>query len=224
MALPNKTMKKFISSVALSLVALAAFAQDHRSQSFLNQTSLQVSNVAAISNLVMFPGMTNIFGTQWTNNAGTRTGVTAAGNTTQLLKDVNLWVARDGEFILSQISSIPGTQTNYQYITAATLSGKILGGAAANSSVTFVFTPVWHDDPPITIGTNTAPVTPFIATTHDWSVAVTAASGVVTFATNAPTYMWAGAKKLRVRSIVNSDTDFTGNVWVQDLTLNGFIP
>lgn len=210
-------MKKLLSSIGLSLICLVASAQDHRSQSFLNQLSLQVSNVASISNLVMFPGMTNIFGTYWTNNAGTRVGVTTAGNTVQLLRDVNLWADRDGRVPVWQFQAVPGTQTNYLNISPATLYIKMIGGAAANSSVTFVFTPSWD-------GATPAGKTPYVATAHDWSVVVTAAAGTVTFATNAPMYLWPGAKSLRVRSIVNSDTDFTGNVYVTDLSLNGFVP
>jgi hypothetical protein len=209
-------MKKFILSLALAL-PLAADAASHQDMSFLNVQSLQVSNVAAITNHIMYPLMTNIIGTTWTNNSGTLVTVTNAGNTAMLVKDVPLWSDQNGRTPILQIQSVPGSLTNYANISPATISGKILGGAAANSAVTFVFTPIWKDP------RNTEGI-PFIATTHDWSFAVTGASGTVTFATNAPIYLWPGAWGMRVRSIVNADTDFTGNVWIQELDLSGFKP
>lgn len=208
---------KYLITFALALVTFTASAQTHISQSFLNVKSLQVSNVAAVSNITMFAGMTNIFGSRWTNNAGVAVNVTTAGNTTKLLKDVQLWADRDGNWPVRQIYSVPGTTTNYLNITPFTVSGKLIGGAGANSAVTFVLTPYWKDIPD--------DGSTFIATTHDFSFAVTAASGVVTFATNIVTAVnWAGAKGVRVRSIVNADTDFTGGVYITDLDLTGFRP
>lgn len=208
---------KLILSFVLAMVSLSVSAQTHISQSFLNVKSLQVSNVAAVSNLVMWPGMSNIFGGRWTNNAGTAVNVTAAGNTTKLLKDVSLWSDRDGAWPIRQFASVPGTQTNYLTVSPFTISGKLIGGAGANSAVTFVVTPYWKDVPD--------DGSTFVATTHDFSFAVTAASGVVTFATNIVTAVnWAGAKGCRVRSIVNADTDYTGGVYITDLDLTGFRP
>jgi hypothetical protein len=208
---------KYLITLVLALATFTASAQTHISQSFLNVKSLQVSNVAAISNITMFAGMSNIFGGRWTNNAGTAVNVTNAGNTVKLLRDVQLWADRDGNWPIRQIYSVPGTQTNYLNISPFTISGKLIGGAGANSAVTFVLTPYWKDIPD--------DGSTFIATTHDFSFAVTAASGVVTFATNIVNAgNWAGAKGVRVRSIVNGDTDYTGGVYITDLDLTGYRP
>lgn len=208
---------KYLLGLALAMVSFGISAQDHISASFLNVKSLQVSNVAAISNITMFAGMTNIFGTRWTNNAGTAVLVTNAGNTAKLLRDVPLWADSLGRTPVTQIYSVPGTQTNFLNISPFTISGKLIGGAGANSAVTFVVTPYWKDIPD--------DGSTFVATTHDFTFAVTAASGVVTFATNVTAAVnWAGAKGCRIRSIVNSDTDYTGGVYITDLDLTGFRP
>ena len=208
---------KYLLGLALAMVSFGISAQNHISASFLNVKSLQVSNVAAISNITMFAGMTNIFGTSWTNNAGTAVLVSAAGNTTKLLRDVPLWSDGLGNVPIRQIWSVPGTQTNYLNISPFTISGKLIGGAGANSAVTFVVTPYWKDIPD--------DGSTFVATTHDFTFAVTAASGVVTFATNVTAAVnWAGAKGCRIRSIVNGDTDYTGGVYITDLDLTGFRP
>lgn len=209
-------MKKLILALILLVAPFLATAASHQDYSFLNVTSLQVSNVAAISNHIMFPLMTNIISTYWTNLQGNLVGVTNAGNVVTLVKDVPLWSDSEGRVQVTLVGSTDLTTTNNP-ISAVSLSGKILGGAGANSSVTFVLSPIWKD-PKNTTGI------PFVATTHDWSVAVTAAAGTVTFATNAPMWKWPGAWGLRVRSIVDSDTDYTGNVWVQSLDLSGFKP
>jgi hypothetical protein len=209
---------KYLITLMLALATFGASAQSHLSESFLNVKSLQVSNVAAVSNLTMFVGMSNIFGGRWTNNAGVAIDVTNAGNTVKVLRDVRLWADRDGNVPIKQIASVPGTQTNYLNISPFTISGRFIGGAGANSAVTFVFTPFWKD---IGEDGNT-----FVASTHDFSFAVTAvASSVVTFATNVTAAVnWAGAKGVRVRSIVNADTDFTGGIYITDLDLSGFRP
>lgn len=208
---------KYLITLALALVTLGASAQSHISQSFLNVKSLQVSNVAAISNITMFAGMTNIFGTRWTNNAGTAVLVTNAGNTAKLVRDVQLWSDRNGNIPLTQIYSVPGTQTNFLNISPFTISGKLIGGSGANAAITFVVTPFWKDIPD--------DGSTFIATTHDFTFAVTSASGVVTFSTNVVSAVnWAGAKGARIRSIVNADTDYTGGITITDLDLTGFRP
>ncbi len=212
-------MKKIIVLVGLVMtLAFDASAQNHFVGSFLDSkiSSLQVSNVAAISNLVMFPGMSNIFGGRWTNSAGTAVNVTNAGNKVRLLSDVPLTSDREGNIPLRQIHSVPGTQTNYVNFSPFTISGRLIGGAGANSAVTFVFTPYWKDRPDN--GST------FVATTHDFSYTVTAAAGVVTFATNVALPHWSGAKGVHVRSIVNGDTDFTGGVYVTDLDLSYWKP
>ena len=208
---------KYLFTLILALSTLGASAQTHISQSFLNVKSLQVSNVAAVSNLVLSAGMTNIFGGRWTNNAGTAVNVTTAGNTVKLLRDVSLWSTRDGMAPFSQTYVGPIGTTNFLLTSGFTVSGKLIGGADANSSITFVVSPYWKD---IQDDGST-----FIASTHDFSFVVTSAAGVVTFATNVVKAVnWAGAKGARIRSITNADTDFNGGVYITDLDLSGFRP
>lgn len=209
---------KHLFTLMLALATFGASAQSHISQSFLNVKSLHVSNTLSISNLVLFPGMTNILGVRYTNYAGTGTSVAAAGNTVKLLKDVSLWSDREGGWPVTQIFSVPGTSTNYLSISPFTVSGRIFGASGANAAVTFVLTPYWNDTPDEGITFN--------ATTHDFTFAVTAvASSTVTFATNITAAVnWAGAKGVRVRSIVNADTDASSGVYVHELNLNGYRP
>ncbi len=213
-------MKKIIALVGLVSMVLVGdvSAQNHFVGSFLASTirSLQVSNVAAISNLVMWPGQSNIFGGRWTNSAGVAVNVTNAGNTVQLLSDVPLTSDREGRTPFSQYYPFQGSTTNFNIVTPFTISGKLIGGAGANSTITFTFSPYWKDRPDN--GST------FIATTHDFTLPITAAAGVVTFATNVNFTAWAGAKGVRVRSIVNADTDYTGGIYVTDLDLSYFKP
>ena len=209
-------MKKFIYSLlaVLGLVS-AASAQNHVSQNFLNVLSLNVSNNLSISNLTSFAGMTNILGVTWTNLLGTRQTVTAAGDTTKLLNDVSLWSDRNGNpyVALGAYQSNGNTSTNANPVGPANLFLRLHGGSGANSAVTFVFQPLWDG--------STAPA----ATTDDWSVALTATTTTpVTLATNVPFYRWPGAKGLRLKSIVNSDTDASSQVTVTAIQLNGFRP
>ncbi len=213
-------MKKIIALVGLVAMVLIGnvSAQNHFAGSFLNDRiiSLQVSNVAAISNLVMWPGQSNIFGGRWTNSAGVAVNVTNAGNTVALLKDVPLSSDRDGRVPFTQFYPLQGTTTNFNIVTPFTISGRIIGGSGANATITFTFTPFWKDRPDN--GTT------FTATTHDFTLPITSAAGVVTFATNVNFTAWAGAKGVRVRSIVNADTDYTGGIYVTDLDLSYFKP
>lgn len=209
---------KYLFTLVLALATFGASAQSFISQSFLNVKSLHVSNTLSISNLVLFPGQTNILGVRYTNSAGTGISVAAAGNTVKLLKDVSLWADRDGNVPVRQIWSVPGTVTNYLNISPFTVSGRIFGASGANAAVTFVLTPFWDD-----VGDDG---TTFVATTHDFTFAVTAvASSAVTFATNIVNAVnWAGAKGVRVRSIVNGDTDASSGVYVHELKLSGYRP
>jgi hypothetical protein len=159
--------------------------------------------------------MTNIQGTVWTNNAGTRLEVTNAGNTVRFFKDATLWSDRDGRVPITFFSVAPNVahSTNASVVNAATMYLQIQGASGANSAVTFVFTPLWDGD------------SPPLVTVDDWSVAVTAvASAQTSLATNVPLWRWPGAKKLRLKSIVNSDTDASSGVYVNKVSLNGFVP
>ena len=198
-------MKNLLVVALVALASALSAKAQHLSQSFLVQRSIHVTNTIPITNLVSFPGMTNILGTVYTNGAGTRLEVTNAGNTVNLLRDVSLWADRNGV-------PFARSDTN-RYDGPATLFIKLQGGSGANAAVTFVFTPIWDG------------ATPPLVTGDDWSVAVTAvASAQTTLATNAPFYRWPGAKNLRLKSIVNADTDASSGVFVNQCSLNGFVP
>jgi hypothetical protein len=98
-------------------------------------------------------------------------------------------------------------------VSGYTVFIKGVGGANANSAVTLVFSPLWDGE------------TPALATTDDWSVAITAnGTTPVTLATNAPIWKWPGAAKLRLKYSSNADTDASSQFWLQKVSLNGFVP
>jgi hypothetical protein len=206
-------MKTLFTLIGLCF-ALSASAQSYLSQSFLNVSSLLVSNTLTVSNLVNFPGQTNVLGVRWTNSAGTGISVTNAGNTTALIKDVNLWSRRDGDWWVPQFGTTTGIVTNTASSPINIYVKLLTGGSGANAAVTFTFVPIYDGDE-----------TPVVGTAMNWSFAVTASTtSSVTVATNAPMYLWPGAKKLRLLSIVNGDTDALSQVWVQKVSLNGYVP
>lgn len=103
--------------------------------------------------------------------------------------------------------------TNSTIYSPLTVFLRLHGGSGANSAVTFVFQPLWDG------------VTAPINTTDDWSVALTATtSTVVDLATNVPLWRWPGAAGLRLKSIVNGDTDATSQITVTKCSINGFRP
>lgn len=221
-------MKKFIYSLLAVLgLASVASAQNHVSQSFLNVQSLNVSNLLAITNLTFTPAWTtspatNRVGLQWTNLSSTRVIVTASSTTDSAstfntLKDVSLWSDRNGQGYVpfGAYQSNGNTATNANPVGPATLFIRLFGqAAAANSAVTFTFCPVWDD-----VGTSPN------ATTDDWAVALTASgTSFVTLATNVPMYRWPGAKGLKLKTIVNGDTDADSRVTVDRLSINGYRP
>ena len=209
--MPFPEMKTLLTSIIALLVAASANAQ-HLSQSFLREVrSIQVTNGIPLTNIVSFTGMTNIQGTVWTNNSGTRMEVTAAGNTVRYFSDVRLFTDKEGKPVVYYYPQINGL-TNYA-VSGATLNLRVQGGSGANSAVTFVFTPLWDGE------------TPPLVTTDDWSVAITAVvSAQTTLATNVPLWKWPGAKALRLKSVVNADTDASSGVFVNQVQLNAFVP
>lgn len=207
-------MNKFILSGALVLVSFVASAQDFLSQSFLLQKSLLVSNTLTVSNLVNFAGQSNVFGVRWTNRSDVGISVTGAANYVKLIGDVELWARKDGDWWGPTFAASNGAITNAAHSPANVFVRLLTGGSGANAAVTFTFCPIWDDDE-----------TPAVGTTHNWSFAVTASTTTsVTIATNAPFYLWPGAKKLRLLSIVNGDTDASSQVWIDRISLNGYRP
>ena len=206
-------MKNLLFCLLFVLSSFVASAQNYLGQSFLNVQSLLVSNTLTVSNMNSFAGQSNVFGVRWTN-FGTGTSVTGAGNTTKLLRDVELWGERNGNWWSAPYSGDGATLTNAVISPANVFVRLLTGGSGANAAVTFTFQPVWDDDE-----------TPLVGTTYNWSFAVTASTTAsVTVATNAPMHRWPGAKKLRLLSIVNGDTDATSQVWIDKVSFNGHRP
>jgi len=210
-------VKKVAPVAVLASSVAVANAQVHNVRSFLNVRSLQLSNNTSVvfSNIASFPGMSNVFGIVYTNNAGSQVRITNAADYTKLANDVNLWGDRDGSPISYYFPSntITALSTNAAVFSSATLFISMICGSAANSAVTFVFQPMWDG------------VQAPSGTADDWSVAVTAStSSTVTLATNAPMWRWPGAKALRLKSIINADTDGAGEVKVTKAAIVGFVP
>lgn len=207
-------MKKLIITLGLVAVSFVANGQNFISQSFFNNArSINVSNTISVTNISFFPGQSNIFGLLWTNSAGTRTIVTNAGNTTDLLKGAQLWTDRNGRWF-NPLFEVNYTTTNNQTASPMNVFLRIgTGGSGANAAVTFTFAPVWDD---LTYTTTAADL---------WSVAITASTTAsVTVATNVPLWRWPGASRLELLSIVNGDTDASSQVTIDRCSLNGYKP
>ncbi len=217
-------MKKLLSILTVCGFVLAASAQNHVSQSFLNATSVSVSNLFQVTNLLAFNahGGTNRFATYFTNLNGVYSAATNYNNGPalaglNLLKDANLWTDRNGNYWPNGFNTFHQLSTNV-VVNPINLLLRVHGGAGANSTVTFLFAPVWDETGPDATDT-------YATTADHWSVAVTAAGTTpVILATNVPVWRWPGAKGLRLERIVNADTDADSLVWVTRCKLNGFRP
>lgn len=214
-------MKKLLT---LGLLALALSSQAqlirHSVQPFVNATSITVSNNLSVTNLNSTTSVgsvgagTNVWGTTFTNYAGTACLVTnnaALTNTYgtfenyNLLGSVWLWEGR------SHVPQNTWYSTNVP-TTIGSVMIKLVGQSGANSAVNFTFVPLPD-------GTNEA-----TAAAETWVVGVTANTTTpVVIYTNIPS-RFIGCAKLRLRSVLNTDTDATSKVDVQACALVGFPP
>lgn len=206
-----------VGLLALGLGVSAAQAQvEWKSFSFIpeNITSLLVSNTLAVTNLSTASAQTtNANGTVYTNTAGVRV-ILNANQTTKLLQDVPLWSLRDGGPAWESSTNGVNYIQSYAQVSVSTVSG-----SGANAALSFVVTPIY--------GNSRRTGKSFEATvsTEEWTFAFTpTASSSQTFTTNAPLYRWPGAKGLRLRRVINADTDASSDVWLQDISLNGYVP
>lgn len=238
-------MKKLLLSIGLSLSAFGVMAQSHISQDFLNVKALQPG-----TNSVGYAGLTNLanqvtgYGQiysstnlAYTNNGGTyihpglAAVIAAMGTTNQyttptLFKDVSLYADRNGNPI-SYTLQTPGpvVSSNLTFYSPNTLFIEVVPAAwTTNGAYGFQFRPIWDG------------VTANGCTNDDWWAILPSSLGVATggkahLATNAPTYRWPGAKKLRLVSITNNvttvtagATTVTNSLFITKIQLNGFVP
>lgn len=209
---------KYFYTLILALSTLGASAQTHVSQNFLNVRSVAVTNTSSVSNLsaglTYNVSWTNGLLTFYTNNAGTRLGTTnasgsTAGQSFNILKDVALWTDRNGAPPIAPITLIGSTNT----MTSASIYVRAVANSGTVGTLTFTLRPVYDGDYMET------------GTTKDFTFTYTpVASTVVALATNVPVYLWAGAKKLRCLSIVNSSANASADVNILNFSLNGFVP
>ena len=229
-------MKKFIlTGIGVALVAIGVQAQTFRAQSFLAQgvKSVYVTNTLSITNLnTSGAPLTNNVGTAWSNyvSGGTSlfisggTGSTYTNTTKNLLKDVDLWVRKDGTPAFTVGATNASVPASFGDAVVAVRIAS--GGSGANAAVTFVFTPLYGIGvDSASAGLNPKPVAVEGPAADQWSFSVTSAgTASVVLVTNAPMYKWPGARGLRLRRIVNEDTDASSQVIINEVSLNGYVP
>jgi hypothetical protein len=217
-------MKKLLLAIGASiLVAASASGQNWKSENFLNGqiATLVVTNTGGITNLssILFNQTaayaTNTPQTMFTNVLGTLVAVTnnLTWSNQNILVDVPLYVARDGQPLFVGV----GTTNNQVLASPLNVMIDILtAGSGANSAVNFVFVPLFDVYGTLFESTSAGDA---------WTVGVTAATTTRTCViTNVPTWKWPGVKALRLKSITNTDTDITSQVWLDAVSLGGFIP
>lgn len=204
--------------IAMLAATTVAQAADLRSISLLGAvSSVMVSNTIAPTNLVGATITTNVQGTVFTNLAGTKITVSAAGSgaTQNTLGQADLQ-----PFLLTPNVNSNGTFTAGSYQpTYATFSAKLKANSGANAAVTFVLAPVPDGANMLT------------EASYEWAFSFTpTASTTHVIATNVPLVNWpgplptTGMKAIRLKRIVNADTDASSDVYVSDCYLNTVVP
>lgn len=224
------TMKKLLIGLLLTCtVAVNAQVQSLKwqQQTFLGPSvgSLIVSNLAyGVTNLAdnaqfaasaTWGAGTNTWGTSYTNKSGTYTYVTnnaAITNTSlthendNLLSDVELFSYANSAGIpfTGNIASTVVSNSPYSIFI------RMVGQSGANANVNFLFSALPD-------GTNNTSVT---GDTYLLQIAANTTTEVCV-ATNIP-YRFGHARKLRLRSITNTDADATSNVIIKNCDLIGW--
>jgi hypothetical protein len=209
-------MKKLILA-AVAAFSITASAADLRSVALLNAQSVLLTNTIQVTNLIGATITTNVQGTIYTNLAGTRVIVSAAGAgaSQNLLGGASL-----PPILLTPNVNTNGTLTSGGWQpTYANFSAKIKASSGANSAVTFTFVPVPDGANALT------------AVGNELSVSFTAtASSTIVVSTNVPIVDWpgpynlSGCQGIRLKRIVNADTDASSDVYVSDVYLNYIVP
>lgn len=214
-----KNFKKItLSSLVLSLAVLIvpkAQAQQHHELNFLAScTSVVVSNTLSWTNLqtTAVGATTNVVNMIYTNLLGNQV-VVAAGDTTQLATDIPLWSDRNGNIPVIFPGYTNGVYDNPLSAMSVNINLARCGSGVSTTAILFQFVPMMDG------------VHESTASGDVWAVAVTpAASKTVNVSTNVPVWLWPNAKKLRLRSITSTRGAASGDVAVDSVTLNGFVP
>lgn len=215
MKITNKIKLLAVGLVAMAW-ALIAPAQNYapavqlKTYSFLGEgvTALYVTNVFGVTNLTV-SGSTNVAGILYSNKTSLggmtrRLTTTAAYTNVNLLGSVPMPVRQDGLAWGPPTGS--NTFTTITLFSPASLSVKMTGGSGANTAIPFVIRPSWDG------------INPDTSTAYDWLAAITpTASATIATGTNAPLWLWNGAKRLFMYRITNGDTDANGHVIITDL-------
>ena len=169
---------------------------------------MYVTNTLALTNLNTAGNAgTNVAGLVYTNS-GTQV-IVGSGDYQPLLNDINLWVARDGRQWLPMATN--GLITINAVDVPAVLSMTYSSGSGANAAVTFTAVPMIDDTHEVN------------ANAWTFSFTAVASQTGTTVSTNAyKLWEWPGAKKIRIRRVINEDTDASSQVIITGLSLNGY--
>jgi len=229
-------MKKLLFSIGLSICTLSAMAQPFQSFNILNVSALNtgtntwgVTNLAnLVTNIGMIYNPTNV---TYTNNGGTfvgssssylaGVGVTNTANVFPLFKDIPLWTDRNGQPIFTYIptdQTTPPTTNSSKLYSGTTLFIEYVNPLGSNAPFGMTLRPVWDG---VRASTSTA---------DDWGFRIaglTTAKG--TLATNVPTWLWPGAKALRIVAVTNQyilagPNAQTNSTFITKLSVNGYVP
>jgi hypothetical protein len=217
----NNEMKKLLIAISL-VVALSATASQHVVQSFL---APGVQSLLISTNGGTFPGVTNgtdYAGVMFTNSFGSRnyqtnssTPYSSLHKRMNLLSDVELWPRADGAQPFTVVSNTvvqtPGIGALLSDFTLCVTS--VGTNANAADIVTIIIKPMYD-------GVHVSTIAAEAFTTGFTANGTT----TVNFTTNVPCWKWPGCAKLRLESISNAEATICGDVWIQSVTLNGFLP
>jgi len=241
-------MKKILIGLFL-VAALPCLAATHSLQSFMNVTSLNVSNgVLGVTNLYVsalhVSTATNAASLTWTNNAGTAITNTQANitnyqtGTFPLLSAVNLipngtgqaWpgptFAADTSTVTAAWATGNGTSNTSYVVTESLQTGNnfqtpmsLVIKMQCDSGAEFPVNFRFAGQP----GLDKTLVP--IGAEDIWTVGVKGiASTVVTIRTNVPVHLWPGFRNLALLDIDNTEEDSSGGVTITDITVVGWQP
>lgn len=218
----SRNMKKLLTVIGVLASAMTGFAQQpvphFESRDFMNAVSFTAgtNSLYGVTNLNSYSGIySNQAGQFMTNVQGTGVAIGPGTNDySNLLKDVDLWSLRDGSPPVYWPTNNGQTELMNRSIGFARIYVRTVGTNAAAVGVTHLrFVPLYD-------GTNE---TTLAGDVWDFPVVVNGVTPVA-LSTNAPMYLWVGARRLRLKEIYNTSVSHQGQSWIQEIRLNGWIP